>query len=93
MCCGQIHSLLLTESSKVYEYIFYYWTQRQNIKFEMKIFANEKIVMISCGLSHSLALTENGRVFGWGQNEFGQLATILKLKLMKIYNQLYFYKF
>jgi hypothetical protein len=29
--------------------------------------------MISCGERHSLALTESGRVFGWGDNDCGQL--------------------
>jgi alpha-tubulin suppressor-like RCC1 family protein len=36
-------------------------------------FNNEKVVMISCGSSHSTALTESGRVFSWGNNEFGRL--------------------
>jgi alpha-tubulin suppressor-like RCC1 family protein len=29
--------------------------------------------MISCGDWHSLVFTESGRVFGWGDNTFGQL--------------------
>jgi hypothetical protein len=117
MRCGYEHSILLTQSGKVYE-----WNeeddedtseekisdegedgQLQNIidlkepenseyevngdkrkkrekyiHFKLKSFINssfqnEKIKMISCGAFHSLALTESGRVFGWGNNIFGQL--------------------
>jgi hypothetical protein len=79
--CGSRHSILLTQSGKVYEYLVKN-NERENsekyIYFELKSFknnsfANEKIVMISCGLAHSLALTESGRVFGWGWSGYGQL--------------------
>jgi alpha-tubulin suppressor-like RCC1 family protein len=48
------------------------------IHFELKSFMNysfenERIVMISCDVRHSLALTESGRVFGWCDNNSGQL--------------------
>jgi hypothetical protein len=81
MCCGEKHSILLTQSGKVYEnevnederknsekYIHFKLKPLKNYSFE-----NEKIVMISCGYEHSLALTESGRVFGWGSNWSGQL--------------------
>jgi hypothetical protein len=85
MCCGNSHSILLTQSGKVYEYK---WNDDERKKskqyidfkfeFQLKSFnnssiQNEKIVSISCGIWHSLALTEDGRVFGWGSNNFGQL--------------------
>jgi hypothetical protein len=80
MCCGYKHSLLLTNSGKVYEFIFDFESQNdiKDMKFELKYFksnrsGNKRIVMISCGFSHSLALTESGRVFGWGDNRCGQL--------------------
>jgi serine/threonine protein kinase len=78
MCCGREHSILLTQSGKVYEYLVN-GNERENsekyIYFKLKSFkkysfGNEKIVMISCGWEHSLALTESGRVFGWGDNGF-----------------------
>jgi WD40 repeat protein len=80
-CCGYGHSILLTESGKVYEYKVNEYERKKSekyIHFELKSFKNysfenEKIVMISCGRWHSLALTENGRVFGWGHNCLGQL--------------------
>jgi hypothetical protein len=81
MCCGWRHSILLTQSGKVYEYK---WNEderkksEQYIDFKLKSFnnssfQNDKIVIISCGYWHSLALTESGRVFGWGWNRYGQL--------------------
>jgi hypothetical protein len=83
MCCGYFHSILLTQSGKVYEYTFYDMSsKRENsqkyIDFKLKSFKNysfqnDKIVMISCGGEHSLALTESCRVFSWGYNLFGQL--------------------
>jgi hypothetical protein len=81
ICCSGRHSILLTQSGKVYEYLVNR-NERENsekyINSELKSlknysFENEKIVMISCGLRHSLALTESGRVFGWGDNSRGQL--------------------
>jgi hypothetical protein len=81
MCCGSEHSILLTQSGKVYEYLVKDYKRGNSKKYiysELKSFLNysfknEKIVMISCGGWHSLALTESGRVFGWGDNTFGQL--------------------
>jgi hypothetical protein len=86
MCCGFEHSILLTQSGKVYEYIVDI-KERENsekyIYFKLKSFKNysfesEKIVMISCGFGHSLALTESGRVFGWGSNGLGQLGVAVE---------------
>jgi hypothetical protein len=81
MCCGYAHSILLTQCGKVYEYEVNKHERKKSekhIQFKLKSFKNysfknEKIVMISCGGWHSLALTESGRVFGWGDNPFGQL--------------------
>jgi hypothetical protein len=102
MCCGEKHSIILTQSGKVYEYEMdgevdeeisdelgdiVDSKERVNsekyIHFELKSFKNssfenEKTVMISCGGEHSLALTENGRVFGWGDNYYGQLGVDVK---------------
>jgi translation initiation factor 2 beta subunit (eIF-2beta)/eIF-5 len=88
ICCGRRHSILLTQSGKVYEYNVNDNERKNSVKyscFELTSlknynFENEKIVMISCGDvdslgggMHSLALTESGRVFGWGDNDRGQL--------------------
>jgi hypothetical protein len=81
MCCGSEHSILLTQSGKVYAYEVNEKGRENSDKYinsDLKSlknysFENEKIVMISCGQLHSLALTESGRVFGWGNNYKGQL--------------------
>jgi hypothetical protein len=78
--CGAFHTLVLTSSGEVYawgvnsmgqigiDYLDENLTPAKVIGFEC-----EKIHMISCGYQHSLALTVGGRVFSWGNNEFGQL--------------------
>jgi hypothetical protein len=81
MCCGRSHSIFLTQSGKVYEYLVNVHKRENSEKyiyFKLKSFKNysfenEKIVMISCGGWHSLALTENGRIFGWVRDGLGQL--------------------
>jgi hypothetical protein len=81
ICCGDKHSILLTQSGKVYEYLLSDYERECSEKYiyselkSLKSYSveNEKIVMISCGSLHSLALTESGRVFGWGHNSVGQL--------------------
>jgi hypothetical protein len=101
VCCGSSDSILLTQSGKVYEYKVNEDEREKSdkyIHFELKSsknysFGNEKIVMISCGKWHSLALTGSGRVFGWGENDCGQLGVdvrhssepiIIKLNDLKI---------
>jgi alpha-tubulin suppressor-like RCC1 family protein len=92
MCCVERYTILLTQSGKVYEYEVNDY-ERENsekyIHFELKSFKNysfenEKIVMISCGYLHSLALTESGRVFGWGDNQFGQLGVDVEYSIEPI---------
>jgi hypothetical protein len=86
MCCGFEHSILLTQSGKVYEYLvnrYERYNSEKYIHFKLKSFMNysfknEKIVRISCGFGHSLALTESGRIFGWGSNGLGQLGVAVE---------------
>jgi RCC1 and BTB domain-containing protein len=81
MSCGAYHSLVLTSNGDIYA-----WgdnesgqigngndSQSQLIPFKINYSMNEKFKAISCGAFHSMALTESGRVFSWGDNEFGQL--------------------
>lgn len=35
----------------------------------------KRIITVSCGVQHTQVLSEGGRIFGWGQNDFGQLGT------------------
>ena len=34
---------------------------------------NPKFIKIYAGFHHSMALTSDGKLYGWGNNEFGQL--------------------
>jgi hypothetical protein len=83
ICCGERHSLVLTNSGEVYAWGWNYWGQVgngrsglsefQSIPIKVNGFNEEKVVMISCGGLHSMALTERGHVFSWGYNNCGQL--------------------
>ncbi len=43
----------------------------------IKIKGNPKISQVSCGSSHTGAVTEDGRLYMWGDNDYGQLGDIL----------------
>lgn len=43
------------------------------ISFPVSIVKDVSIVDVAAGVAHSLALTENGRVYGWGNGNYGQL--------------------
>ena len=40
---------------------------------EIICFPFESVIQISCGSHHSLALTSEGKVYGWGDNEYGEV--------------------
>jgi alpha-tubulin suppressor-like RCC1 family protein len=44
-----------------------------NITLEFNLNAGETIIQASLGYSHSLAITSEGRIFTWGNNNYGQL--------------------
>ena len=44
-----------------------------NIITNFNFMTNEEILQIETGRSHSILLTTNGRVFTWGENNYGQL--------------------
>jgi alpha-tubulin suppressor-like RCC1 family protein len=81
MCCGNSHSLVLTNLGEVYAWGSNYFRQlgietvesKQIVPIKVMGFNSEKVIMISCGNSHSMALTECGHVFSWGINNCGQL--------------------
>jgi alpha-tubulin suppressor-like RCC1 family protein len=78
--CGAYHSLVLTNSGRVYAWSANYFGQigngcnkNQLTSIKLNGFNGERVVMISCGFVHSMALTECGHVYGWGYKGFGQL--------------------
>ncbi len=79
ICCGEHHSLVLTENGEVYA-----WGRNDcgQLGIESKDlyepvqvegFEGEKIKAISCGFWHSMALTNSGSVYCWGSNKSCQL--------------------
>jgi alpha-tubulin suppressor-like RCC1 family protein len=81
MSCGFHHTIVLTSSGGLYGWGCNIFGQTGNssyitpqlIPFKMNSLMSEKFKAISCGACHSMALTVDGRVFGCGQNKFGQL--------------------
>ena len=48
------------------------WTN-QYFKPEIISFPFESVIQLSCGYSHTLVLSCDGRVYGWGDNVYGQI--------------------
>jgi alpha-tubulin suppressor-like RCC1 family protein len=83
--CGWHHSLALTKNSEVYAWGWNRFGQIGNGCYDNQLtpikvegLRNQRVIMISCGFYHSMALTESGRVFSWGDNEYGQLGFVYK---------------
>ena len=79
LAAGAFHSLALLESGEVYG-----WgrntegqlgdgTTRSKNRPQLIKAIPDKIIGISAGRLHSLAIPKNGKVYVWGDNEFGQL--------------------
>jgi alpha-tubulin suppressor-like RCC1 family protein len=79
--CGSHHSVVLTNKGEVYSWGFHrsgltgYLSDGDYQISPIKVdgFDGKKVKAISCGYWHSMALTECGRVYGWGNNKWGQL--------------------
>lgn len=77
---GDIYSLALTRDGNVYAWGNNYDgqlglghnTKEKAIKI-IDFFVDKNVAKIATGDSHSLALTKDGKVYSWGNNEWGQL--------------------
>jgi len=57
---------------------------RQNSEIDQtigKVEINEKVIDVRCGERHVLALTICGKIYSWGNNEFGQVKITYILNL------------
>lgn len=78
---GFFHTLLLTESGKVFSYGDNEYGQLgNNTKTDSSVpidlssyFQGEPIVQISANGWQSFAVTSNGEVYGWGRNQYSQI--------------------
>eukprot|EP01015_Nassula_variabilis_P027352 TRINITY_DN558_c0_g1_i5.p1 TRINITY_DN558_c0_g1~~TRINITY_DN558_c0_g1_i5.p1 ORF type:complete len:391 (-),score=79.87 TRINITY_DN558_c0_g1_i5:30-1202(-) len=78
--CGQLHTIALTEDGQVYTWgskskgvLGYDTDNDQNPPQLVTELADKKVVRVSSGADFNLALTADGKVYGWGNNSFGQL--------------------
>lgn len=67
------NSTTLTEDDNNIEISYYALDENVNFSDNNFLDVNEQIVSLEAGLHHSILLTSVGRVFTWGDNEFGQL--------------------
>ena len=79
VAAGDYHSLALTQGGIVYGWsrnierqLGYYPTEEKRRSIAITGITG-KVVKISAGSIHSLAVTESGEVYGWGNNEYGQI--------------------
>ncbi len=81
ICCGDFHSMALSECGRVYTWGNNrygqignkYDNKYQSIPIKIESLTNIKIISISCGQYHSMALSDKGCVYSWGNNKCGQL--------------------
>ncbi|KYN05211.1 RCC1 and BTB domain-containing protein 1 [Cyphomyrmex costatus] len=79
IACGNLHFVILTEIGQVYTWKESFKRDRNNMvlrdttprKFDA--LARKKVVYISCGLTFTIVVIDNGEVYGWGDNDIGQL--------------------
>jgi len=80
--CGYNHTICLTTDGVVYTWGYgkdgslgHGTTENCEIPKEVDYFKNNniKIDQIECGDYFTLALTDDGKLYAWGQNNFGQL--------------------
>jgi len=72
IACNNNPTTLTEEDNNI---VITYYALDQNVNFSDNNFldVNEQIISLESGLYHSILLTSLGRVFTWGDNEFGQL--------------------
>ncbi|KZC14464.1 PREDICTED: Williams-Beuren syndrome chromosomal region 16 protein homolog [Dufourea novaeangliae] len=80
---GQDHSILLTESGEVYTFgwgadgqtgLAHYHNEHRPSLVKGDL-AGQHIIKVACVADCVLALSDKGKVFGWGNSEYGQLLT------------------
>lgn len=78
--CGQLHTLCLTSDGSVYTWGSYKkgvlgYNSNQDVKQPKKVdfFNDKKVLKIAAGPDFNYALTEDGKLYSWGNNDYGQL--------------------
>ncbi|XP_012252694.2 RCC1-like G exchanging factor-like protein isoform X2 [Athalia rosae] len=82
---GQDHSMLLTEAGRVYTFgwgadgqtgLAHYRNEHKPSLVKGDL-AGQRITKVACVADCVLALSDEGKVFGWGNSEYGQLPGLL----------------
>jgi alpha-tubulin suppressor-like RCC1 family protein len=78
--CGVAHTVALTHTGDLYSWgtSTYGQTGHNTMGYQpipriIDAIKGINVRQISCGQNHTLALTDTGRVYSWGEGEFGQL--------------------
>uniref|UniRef100_A0A0C9PLF0 Wbscr16_0 protein n=2 Tax=Fopius arisanus TaxID=64838 RepID=A0A0C9PLF0_9HYME len=80
---GQDHSVILTEKGEVYTFgwgadgqtgLAHYRNEWQPSLVKGDL-AGERIIKVACAADCVLAMSDKGKIFGWGNSEYGQLPT------------------
>ncbi|XP_071627964.1 RCC1-like G exchanging factor-like protein isoform X3 [Temnothorax longispinosus] len=78
---GQDHSILLTETGEVYTFgwgadgqtgLAHYQNEHRPSLVKGDL-AGQRIIKVACAADCVLALSDKGKVYGWGNSEYGQL--------------------
>ncbi|XP_073971825.1 RCC1 and BTB domain-containing protein 1-like isoform X1 [Rhodnius prolixus] len=85
IACGQTSTVAVTNNGEVYGWGYNGSGQlgvgnnvNQVNPCRVMALSNTVIVKVACGNSHTLALSDEGKVYAWGANTSGQLATATK---------------
>eukprot|EP00808_Paulinella_micropora_P007726 g71791.t1 len=84
--CGELHTIALATNGEVYTWgwggsffnagaLGHEKSGDCAVPTRVKGLDGERIVQVASGKAHCLALTEDGRIFAWGNGEYGRLGT------------------
>ena len=89
LACGNVHNLLLHENSTVFTFgnngNFKLGRNPPNINNNSPDpiqLTNTGIIKIACGANHSMMINQDGRVFGFGDNNYGQTGVNRNINLI-----------
>eukprot|EP01016_Furgasonia_blochmanni_P003058 TRINITY_DN1119_c0_g1_i1.p1 TRINITY_DN1119_c0_g1~~TRINITY_DN1119_c0_g1_i1.p1 ORF type:complete len:406 (-),score=89.66 TRINITY_DN1119_c0_g1_i1:164-1381(-) len=80
VACGSLHTISLTHDGRVYSWgsnkrgvLGYESSQDVTLPKKIDYFDNKNIVKIAAGFDFNIALSAEGKLYSWGNNDYGQL--------------------
>ncbi|GIY76864.1 hypothetical protein CDAR_513182 [Caerostris darwini] len=93
LSCGSHHSVLITASGKIFSWgrnsegqIGNGTRKEQKIPSLISSLKDKKIIHVACGTDFSIAIDSAGKIYGWGQNDGGQIGQKPSLESNTKYN-------